>query len=76
MPVCLIGTYHVENNPDHQTATRTHGDLFTVAQIVDCDLETIATWAGICVDLDIWVEGHVFDLDLIVDVQSFVGHFE
>ncbi|CAG7962831.1 unnamed protein product, partial [Penicillium nalgiovense] len=56
--------------------TRAHGDLFAVAQIVDRDLEAVATWAGICVDLNIRVEGHVLDLDLVVDVQSVVGHFE
>jgi hypothetical protein len=26
--------------------------------------------------LEIWVEGHVFDLDFVVDGKSFVGHIE
>lgn len=68
--------YHVEDHTDHQAATGTHGDFFAVAQIVDCDLEAVATWARICVDLDIWIEGHILDLDLVIDVECFVGHFE
>lgn len=26
--------------------------------------------------LEIWIEGHVFDLDFVVDRKSFVGHTE
>jgi hypothetical protein len=26
--------------------------------------------------LEIWVEGHVFDLDFVVDGKGFVGHIE
>lgn len=28
------------------------------------------------IDLEIGIEGHVFDLDLVVDGQRFVGHVE
>lgn len=60
-------TYQIKDNPDHQTATWTHADILSVAQIVDGDLEAVAAWTGEMVDLHRRIEGHVFDFDLIVN---------
>ena len=46
----------------------THGDLLAVAKVVQDDLEAVATWAWVRVQLQRHVERHVFDLDLVVDV--------
>jgi len=68
-------TYQVKDNTNHQTAARAHSDLLAIAQIIDANLEAVAAWARVRIDLHGRVEGHVFDLDLIVDVEAFVRHF-
>lgn len=68
-------THLIENNPNHQTTARTHGDFLPVSKIVDCNLEAVATWTWVVVDLDVGVEGHVFDFDFVVNGEGFVGHF-
>jgi hypothetical protein len=79
--LCIYGskgrwkTYDIKDNLDHQTATGTNGDFFTLAEIIDRDLESVATWAWVMVDLKDGVEGHVFDFNFVVDGECFVGHF-
>jgi hypothetical protein len=49
----------VKDNSDHETATRAHGDLFAVSQVVDRDLEAVAAGAWVCVSLQSGIVGHV-----------------
>lgn len=65
-------TYHLKDNPDHQTAAWTDGDVFFVSQVGQGDFEAVATRARVVVDLESRVEGHVLDFDLIVNI---LGHF-
>jgi hypothetical protein len=62
-------SYLAKNDLDHQTTARTHSDFFAVAEVCQADLKAIATRARVMVDLQGWVESHVFDFDLIVDVE-------
>lgn len=64
----------VENDSDHQAAARAHGNILLVAQVVDANREAVAARARVVIDLKSFVEGHVFDFDLIVDGVFFVGH--
>ncbi len=59
--------YHVKNNFNHQTATRTNSYLFPVFEIHNGDLESITAWTGIVINLKRGIEGHVFDFDFVVD---------
>jgi hypothetical protein len=44
-------TYHVEYDLDHQATARTDCDLFSIPQVGDGDLETVAARAWIVVYL-------------------------
>ena len=50
---------NVKDDPNHQTATRADGDLFTVSQVVDRDLKAVAAGAWVCVSLKSGIVGHV-----------------
>jgi hypothetical protein len=50
---------HIEDHPDHKTATRAHSDLLAVAQVIDCNLEAVAARARVCVSLQSGIVGHV-----------------
>lgn len=52
-------TLHLKHHPNHQAATRTNRDFLTVAQVVDPDFEAVAAGAGVVVELESGVEGHV-----------------
>lgn len=67
--------YQVIDDLDHQTTAGADGNFFTVSEVSDPNLEAIATRAGIVKDLESFVEGHIFDLNLVVYVQV-VGHVE
>jgi hypothetical protein len=69
----LFQAIYIEYDSDHETAAGTDGDLLSIAQIRDPDLEAVAAWARVVVDLQGGVEGHVFDLDFVVDVQLVGG---
>lgn len=69
-------TDHVEDNFNHQTAARANSYFFAVSKVINCDLEAVATWAWIVINLNVRVKGHIFDLDFIVDRDSVVSHFE
>jgi hypothetical protein len=71
-----FGTYEIENHPDHEAAAGANSNVLLVPQIVEHDLESVAAGARVVVHLERFVEGHIFDLDLIVDGKLFVvRHF-
>jgi hypothetical protein len=45
-------TYHVKNDPDHQTAAGTDSDVFLIPQVRDGDFEAVAARARVVVDLE------------------------
>jgi hypothetical protein len=53
---------HVKDYSDHETAAGTHSNLFTVAQIIDGDLEAVAARARVCVCLEGGIVGHVLQI--------------
>ena len=65
-------TNHVEDDTNHQATTWTYRDLLTISQIVDSNLESIATWAREVIDLQGRVEGHIFDFDFIIDILRHI----
>jgi hypothetical protein len=67
--------YQIEDDFDHQTAAGANSNLLAISQVCNSYFEAIATRAGIVVDLESLIEGHVFDLDLIVYVEV-VCHVE
>lgn len=66
-------THRLKDHLDHQRAARTHGDILAVAQVVDGNLETVATGTRVVIYLQRGIKDHVFDLDLVV---NRVGHVE
>lgn len=60
-------THDLVNDLDHQAAARTDGNVLAVAQVRDADFKLVAAGTWIVVDLQGRGEGHVFDLDLVVD---------
>ena len=64
----------IKNDSNHQTAAGAHGNVLLVTQVVEGDLKAIAARTRIVVDLESFVEGHVFDLDLVVDRKPVVSH--
>ena len=70
----MLNTHRQENNLNHQAATRTHGDVLALVEVIDADLETVPTRTGVMIYLESGVEGHVFDLDFVVDGPIRVGH--
>lgn len=62
----------------HEAATWTNGDVCRfVLKIRERNLELVATWARVVVDLECLVVGHIFDLDLVIDSNFLVvGHHE
>lgn len=74
--VSNCSTYQIEDDPDHQTATGADGDILLVAQVLEQDLELVAARARVVVHLLGCVEGHVLDLDLVINGNfSIIGHF-
>lgn len=67
-----VSIYHVKYNSDHEAAAGADGNVLLVAKVVQGDLELIAAWARVEVGLLGFVEGHVLDLDLIVDRDVLV----
>lgn len=67
--------YHVKDDPDHQTAAGAHRNFFSISEVCDPDLEAIATRARVVIDLEGFIEAHVFNLNLIVYIQ-IVCHLE
>lgn len=63
-------THRIEYHPDHERATRTHGNVLAVPQVVDQDLEFVAAWARVGVDLEGGVVGHVLCV-CIFEVSPF-----
>lgn len=66
--------YLVKNDPDHQTAARTDSDVLAVAEVGDGNLEPIATRTRVVIYLQVGIEGHIFDLDLVVNGDVLVRH--
>lgn len=64
----------VKDDSDHQTAAGAYGNILFVAQVVDTNREAVAARAWVVIDLKRFVEGHVFDFDLIVNGVFLVGH--
>lgn len=64
-------THRFKNHLDHQRAARTHRHVLTVTQVVDGNLKTVAAGTRVVVYLQDGIEGHVFDLDLVV---NRIGH--
>lgn len=59
--------YHFEYHLDLQAATGANGDFLSVAQVLEEDLELIATRTWVGVKAGCWMVGHVLDLDLVVE---------
>jgi hypothetical protein len=66
--------YQAKDNLDHQAAAWAHSNLLAIPEVRNTNLKAIATRTRIVVDLERLIEGHVFDLNLIIDVQ-IVRHF-
>ena len=67
--------YQIKDHSDHETAAGADSDILLVAKVVQSNLEAIATGTRVVVELESLIEGHVFDLNLIVDGQILVvGH--
>jgi len=64
----------IKDYPDLETTAWTDSYFLPITKIVDCDLETITTRTWIMIDLQIRIEGHIFDLDLIVDGNILIRH--
>ncbi len=45
-------TYYVEDDPDHQAATRTDGNILFVSQVRDGDFKAVSAWARVMVNLE------------------------
>ncbi|KAL9059504.1 MAG: hypothetical protein Q9206_001464 [Seirophora lacunosa] len=56
-----------EDNPDHEAAARAHCDVFTVAEVLECDFELIAAGARVGVEGRGGVVGEVFKLYFVVN---------
>lgn len=69
-----MASYMVKNHPDHQTAARTDSDVLAIAEVGDGNLEPIATRTRVVIDLEVGIEGHIFDLDLVVNGDVIVRH--
>ena len=69
-------THLIKNHPNHQATARTHRDIFPIAEVIDRNLKPVAARTRVMVDLDGRIEGHIFNLDLIIDGEGFVGHFD
>jgi hypothetical protein len=67
---CMMYIYLAKYNLDHQTAARTDRDFLAISEVCEPDLEAVAARARVVVDLQARVEGHVFDFDFVVDVES------
>jgi len=61
----------VKDDPNLQTATRAYSNLVSISKVINVDFESVATRAWIVVNLKSLVEGHILDLDLIVDIAFF-----
>ncbi|KAF2635025.1 exocyst complex component Sec6 [Massarina eburnea CBS 473.64] len=69
-----LGTYSVEYYAYHQTAARAARNVFAVAHVRDGDLKAVAAGTWVVVYLEGLVVEAVLDLDLVVEIQLFVGH--
>ena len=63
-------THFLKYDLNHETTAGADGGVFAVAQVPEGDLEPVATWAWVVVELEGGVECHVFDFYFVV-----VGHF-
>jgi hypothetical protein len=63
----------IEDDSDHETATRADRDVLAIPEICDVDLETVATWTGVVVDLQCLVECHILNFNLIIDIELVGG---
>ena len=66
--------HQVKNYPDLETTAGTDSYFLPVTKIGDCDLKPIATRTWIMIDLQIRIEGHIFNLDLVVDGNILICH--
>jgi hypothetical protein len=67
--------YQIKNNPNHETATGTHGNILLVQQILECDLELVATRTWELINSHSLVKSHILNLDFIVYRSTLVvGH--
>lgn len=69
-------TYHIVDDSDHQAAAGADSDVLLLTKVIDGDLKAIPTRAGIVVDLESLIKGHILDLNLIVDRNSLLIHVE
>jgi hypothetical protein len=60
--------YHFEDDLDHQTATWTYGNFFTIPKVRDTDFKPVATRTRVVVDLKRRIVLHILDFDLIIDI--------
>jgi hypothetical protein len=67
-------SYRVEDDAYHQTTAGAARNVFSVAHVIDGNLEAVATWTWVVVDLQSLIVETVFDLDFVVEVDFFVGH--
>lgn len=66
--------YRVEYYPNHQAATRTARNVLAVAHVCYRNLKAVAAGTGMVVDLKSLVVETIFDFDLVVEINFFVGH--
>lgn len=60
-------THQIKDNPDLQAAARAYCHLFPVSHIGQRDLELVAAWAWVGVELGGGVVDKVFEFDFIVE---------
>ena len=65
-------TYKVKDDTDHETAAGADGNVLLIEQVVQSNLEFVATRTRIVVDLHGLIEGHVLDFDLVIDGNILV----
>lgn len=63
--------YRLKYDLNHQTAAGADCCVFAIPEVLQRNLESVAAWTWIVIDLHGRVEGHVFNLNLVVK-----GHFE
>lgn len=67
-------TYRVEYYPNHQATAGTSGNVLAISHVAEGNFEAIAARTRVVVDLKGLVIGAVFDFDLVVESDFFVGH--
>ena len=63
----LLGMHLIKYDFNHKRAARTDGNVLTIAQIINGNLEAVAARAWVMVDLESIVKGQILDLDFVVD---------